>query len=96
MYDGLEEHQVPKVGEKLNNRAVLTYKHYEVPLVQGQKMELQKFIWYLWTHDKLRPCCAARLRSGAALDLQEWRYGHGSTPDTWPLSSILHHALLYH
>lgn len=44
MYDGLEEHQVPKVGEKLNNRAVLTYKHYEVPLVQGQKMELQKFI----------------------------------------------------
>lgn len=44
MYDGQEEHQVPKVGEKLNNRAVLTYKQYEVPLVQGKKMELQKFI----------------------------------------------------
>lgn len=35
---------MPKVGQKLNNRAILTYKHYEVPSVNGQKMELQKFI----------------------------------------------------
>lgn len=44
MYEGVEEKDMPKPGEKMNRKAVLTFRRFDVPEVKGVKMELQKFI----------------------------------------------------